>query len=72
VPLTGSELVRIVEIIDTHLEGMRDAREKMIDDTATLTDLDTFSETIADHDLDRDAVQRIRKKLLDDTDGGAD
>lgn len=60
-------------VLDMHLEGMSDARERMIEDTATLGDFETFSETLQQHDIDTQTVESIKRKVLNsDDDNPAD
>lgn len=67
--LTVQELQLLLDVLDQHLEGMDEAKECMIEDTATLNDLDTFSKTLQDHDEDVRTVQSIRQKVIDDYTG---
>jgi hypothetical protein len=65
-PLSQQELRALLDVLDMHIEGMNDAKERMIEDTTTFTDLDTFSASLQDHDLDVQVIESIRQKVLDD------
>jgi hypothetical protein len=65
-PLSQQELKALLDVLDMHIEGMNDAKERMIEDTTTFTDLDTFSASLQDHDLDVQVIESIRQKVLDD------
>jgi len=56
----------LVEVLDIHLQGMADAKEAMIEDTATLSDFDTFTKTLQEHDIDTQTVESIRRKVRED------
>lgn len=58
----------LLDVLNIHLEGMDDAKEQMMDDTATLTDLDSFAENFAIHQELRDTIEIIKKKVVDDDD----
>lgn len=64
--LNNEERRILLEVLDMHLEGMSDARDRMIEDTATLNDFETFSETLQQHDVDTKTVELIKRKVLDE------
>lgn len=64
--LTRNERQLLLVVLENYLEGMTDAKERMIEDTYTLGDFDTFTETLQQHDIDALAIESIKQKVLDD------
>lgn len=64
--LNKEERTVLLDVLEMHLEGMTEARERMIEDTATLGDFETFSETLQQHDIDVQTVESIKRKVLED------
>lgn len=64
--LTARERETLTEVLRMHLQGMQEAREAMLEDRATLSDLDTFSEVFQMHDQFTHTCQSILKKVEHD------
>lgn len=68
IELNADERYQLLHILNKHLEEMDDTREAMIEDTATLNTLDTFSATLQQHDIDKEIAESIKRKVLEDND----
>lgn len=64
--LTITERRLLLDILDMHLVGMKDAKEQMIEDTYSLSDFDTFVDTLQQHDIDVETVKSICRKVQED------
>ena len=70
--LNKEECRILVDVLDMHLEGMSDARDRMTEDTATLNDFETFTETLQQHDIDTQVIESIKRKVLEENDCSSD
>lgn len=68
--LSLNERRLLLDILEAHLEGMEAAKEEMLEDTVTLSDFDTFTETFQAHDQDRMTVESIKAKVVEYDDSG--
>lgn len=64
--LQTHERVLLVDILNNHLEGMDDAKERMIEDPVSFPNIDSFTETLAQHDQDVQTILAIKEKILND------
>jgi parvulin-like peptidyl-prolyl isomerase len=63
IKFSTEELITLRDILDAHLEGMQEARERMINDDATLDTFDKFVETMQEHEILNIRALMLREKV---------
>lgn len=61
--LTTAERAAVLGALDMVLQGMSDAIAEMADDTATLSDMDTYLETMGDAHAEKGLIESAIRKL---------
>lgn len=61
--LTPKQISELVEALTIHLQGMDETLELMTQDTSTLSDLDTFTDVTQDHQISRNILQQVLRKV---------
>lgn len=64
--LNTQEREVLLQILEKHLEEMDDTRECMIDDPVSFRNIETFTETMQQHEIDKMVAEGIKRKVLDD------
>lgn len=62
--LEQPEALLLVDVLTMHLEGMEEAKDRMIDDF-TIEDIDTFNETLQIHQNNIQRLINIKANLIE-------